>query len=142
MRFWDSSALVPLIVEERRSVACRKLFRSDPVVGVWLLTRIEIVSSLRRKERAGEMHRAEIVAALRRLEIAHGRWTEVDEFALVSDYAERLLATHPLAAADALQLGAALVLANGQARRREFVSSDEQLAAAAEIEGFSVIVPL
>jgi len=44
MRFWDSSALVPLIVEEERSSRCRVLRRADRTMVVWALSRTELVS--------------------------------------------------------------------------------------------------
>jgi hypothetical protein len=54
-------------------------------------------------------------------------WTEVDALLPVRDRAERLLATHALAAADALQLGAALVLSSERPRGKHFITSDEPL---------------
>jgi len=51
VRFWDSSALVALVVEEAQSERARELLRVDPTVAVWVLTRTEIVSALRRKQR-------------------------------------------------------------------------------------------
>ena len=41
MRFWDSSAIVPLIVEEAGSATCRRLLRADPGIGVWALSSVE-----------------------------------------------------------------------------------------------------
>jgi predicted nucleic acid-binding protein len=52
-----------------------------------------------------------------------------------------LLAVHPLTAADALQLGAALILVRDRPKGRAFVTADDRLAAAAEAEGFEVILP-
>jgi hypothetical protein len=42
MRFWDTSAIVPLLMEQRASRACRSLRRANPAVAVWLLTRVEV----------------------------------------------------------------------------------------------------
>jgi len=52
--------------------------------------------------------------------------------------ARRLLRVHPLRAADALQLGAAIVWA-GRYEGREFVSLDARLREAARLEGFAVL---
>ena len=49
--------------------------------------------------------------------------------------------THPLRAADALQVGAALVAAEEFPATLEFVTLDRKLAVAAEREGFRVIGP-
>ncbi len=141
MRFWDASALVPLICEEPRSAACRRLARSDRAIAVWALTRTEIVSAIYAKVRAGELDRTEATAALRRLEALADRWTEVDALDRVRERAERLLGSHPLRSADALQLAAAIVLADERPRRRPFVTADESLGACARIEGFDVTVP-
>jgi hypothetical protein len=34
MRFWESSALVPLVVEEPASLACRRVLRADSAIVV------------------------------------------------------------------------------------------------------------
>jgi hypothetical protein len=46
-----------------------------------------------------------------------------------------------LAAADALQLGAALIQVRDRSKGRAFVTADDRLGLAAEAEGFDVIVP-
>ena len=35
MKFWDSSAVLPLLVPEERSAALIDLFRDDPAAAVW-----------------------------------------------------------------------------------------------------------
>ena len=56
----------------------------------------------------------------------------------VRQRALRLLRVHPLRAADALQLAAALVAASEEPADLELVSSDARLSAAARQEGFVV----
>lgn len=141
MRFWDSSALVPLIVEEEASRWCRDLRRSDPRVAIWTLTRTEVVASLRRRERSGEIRAREVAASLRRLDLLERECEEVEDVPAVRFRAEAVLARHPLRAADSLQLGAALLLVDDKPRRRSFVTADRILAAAADAEGFEVLVP-
>jgi predicted nucleic acid-binding protein len=141
VRFWDSSAIVPLVLEERASVACRHALRADPVMAVWALTRTEIVSAIRRRERDGELDAAEVATALGRIEKRSERWTEVEALEAVRERAERLLGIHALRAADALQLGAALALFDDRPRGRFFLTRDTDLAGAAGREGFSVVVP-
>jgi predicted nucleic acid-binding protein len=53
--------------------------------------------------------------------------------------ARRLLETHPLSAADALQLAAALVMTEERPTGTEFVTFDIRLAEAANKEGFPVL---
>ena len=141
MRFWDSSALVPLVVREPSSSACRALLRTDPSIVAWCLTRVEIVSALRRQHREGGLRPKELAVAERLAEKLSTRWTTVDAVGLVEAEAVALLQRHPLRAADALQLGAARVVARGRPRGSVFVTRDEALASAAEAEGFDAVVP-
>lgn len=57
----------------------------------------------------------------------------------VRRHAERIVDTHPLKAADALQIGAALVAAQQNLALHEFVTLDASLAASAEREGLRVL---
>ncbi len=139
MRFWDSSAIVPLLVEEPRSLRCRLLLRADPKVVVWCLTRTECISAIRRQVRESGLSEASARKAEDRLEKHARRWSEVDAVGPVRESAERLLRLHPLRAADALQLAAALFVVEGRARRRQFVALDEALSSAADREGFDVV---
>jgi len=138
MRFWDSSALVPLLVEEPLSASCRDLLRADAALAVWVLTRTEVCSAVRRKERAHELNRPQVRQALGRLVRLEAAWTEIDALRPVRDRADRLLAAHPLRAADALQLAAALLLVQERPAAFPFVTADERLSEAAEAEGFAV----
>jgi predicted nucleic acid-binding protein len=67
------------------------------------------------------------------------RWSEVTAVDVVRRHAERLVETHPIRAADALQIGAALVAAAGDPETLELVTLDRRLAEAAEREGFPVL---
>jgi len=141
VRFWDSSAIVTLVVEEPGSRGCRELLRADTVQVVWSLTRTEILSAIWRQNRRGLLSKAALNAAEGRILKLAARWAEVIVVDLVREEAERLLRIHPLRAADALQLGAACIWAEGKYRGRQFVSLDDDLIAAARTEGFETIVP-
>jgi uncharacterized protein len=141
VRFWDPSALVPLIVEEATSPACRRLARDRSEMAVWTLTRTEMISGVWRRARNGDLDPSAMTRLLNRIAALAARWTEVTDVDLVRDRAERLLAQHALRAADALQIGAALVLTRERPRGRELVAADGELARAATAEGFRVIVP-
>jgi hypothetical protein len=142
VRFWDSSAIVPLLAEEPASRACREVLRRDGAQVVWWLTRTEALSALCRRQRDGALTRAELGRAAQRLEKLAARWAEVEPIPAVREAAERLLRLHRLRAADALQLGAALVAADDRPRGRPFVSLDDVLTEAAEREGFTAVVPV
>jgi len=67
------------------------------------------------------------------------RWIEIWDAAATRLHAERIVMEHPLRAADALQLGAALVAADGDPQSLELVTLDRRLAEAARREGFPVL---
>ena len=77
--------------------------------------------------------------SLGRLNAAAAGWMEVPATAPVREQAMRLLRVHPLRAADALQLAAALVAAGFQPDGLPFVTLDSRQADAAEREGFTVL---
>jgi predicted nucleic acid-binding protein len=53
--------------------------------------------------------------------------------------AERLVGVHPLTAADAMQLGAALLASGDRPETLVLVTLDRQLARCAQLEGFHVM---
>ncbi len=65
--------------------------------------------------------------------------TEVIDLEAVRVRAAAILARHALRPADAAQLGAALLVAEGGLRHIPFVSLDRRLADAASREGFEVL---
>ena len=76
--------------------------------------------------------------ALGRLHAVAEHWIEVPASAAVREQATRALRLHPLRAADALQLGAAIVAADHSPATMEFVTNDERLSLAAAKEGFVI----
>ncbi len=140
VRFWDTSALVSLVVEEPRSAACRRLLKDKAGVVVWALTRTEMTSAVWQRARSGDLTSTSLTRALARIEAISRQWDEIADLELVRDRAERLLAQHSLRAADALQLAAALILTRDRPRGRDFVTTDGALAQAAAAEGFRVLI--
>jgi uncharacterized protein len=51
VRFWDTSALIPLFIEEQGTARAKSWLRTDPTVVVWTLTRVELLSALARRRR-------------------------------------------------------------------------------------------
>jgi uncharacterized protein len=139
MRFWDSSAILPLIVEERTSDQAARYYESFPELVVWWGTSVECVSALARLERDGALEPRAVTQALQQLQKLQTTWNEVQPLDTVRAAAQRLLRLHSLRAADALQLAAALVAADHRPQTWKFVCLDGRLAAAAEREGFGVI---
>jgi predicted nucleic acid-binding protein len=141
MRFWDSSAVLPLIVRESSTKWSQRLYGEDPRVVVWCLSAVEVWSGISRKRRESVLGSPDIRSARKRLDRLSADWTEVDDVAPVRSRAIRLLEVHALRAADATQLAAALVLVADRPDRFPFVTLDAQLAEAADREGFDVICP-
>ena len=139
MRFWDSSAIVPLVCREEESTRTRAWLRADPVVVVWCLAATEVVSALTRKRRDGALTAVRFGEAKRRLAGLERAWSEVAALDAVRARARRLLEVHALSAADSLHLGAALVLVEERTQGIGFVSFDERLSEAAAREGFDIV---
>jgi hypothetical protein len=139
MRFWDSSALVPLIVTQATSSQTDRWFAEDGNIAVWTLTPIELASAVMRLMREGAINGSQ----------AHTSETRIDQLILsshtiidveaVKSQSRRLLRLHALRAADAMQLGAAWEWAQGRPSGRTFHTFDVRLAFAARREGFLVI---
>lgn len=141
MRFWDTSALIPLVVAERSTPRVERWLRKDPNVIVWTLSRVELLSSLERRRREEPRSESSLLAARRDLLSAWEQWSEVMSVEVVRRHAERVVETHPLRAGDALQIGAALVASEDSPATLEFVTLDRNLANAAEREGFVILGP-
>ena len=106
---------------------------------VWWETAVECASALERLVREGGLDAAGTRAAMVRLRELEKHWNEVEPTQQVRSQAERLLRLHPLRAADALQLAAAIIAADYEPKGLTFVTADERLAVAAAKEGFEVI---
>jgi predicted nucleic acid-binding protein len=123
VRFWDSSALVPLLVTEAATAAREKQVEADPAMLVWWGTPVECASALQRLGREGALQRDDSTAAEKRLRLFEQLWIEVEPTQAVRRQAERLLRLHPLRAADALQLAAALVACHHEPATLAFVTA-------------------
>jgi predicted nucleic acid-binding protein len=139
MRFWDASAIVPLVVSDAATPAVSALFREDPGQVVWCLTEVEVHSALARRDRDGSLEREPGATALKSLGELARSWEEVVVLDIVRSRAIRLLRAHSLRAADALQLAAALVVSEERPESLPFVSLDDRLSDAARKEGFPVL---
>ena len=139
MRYWDSSALVPLFFDEPRSEEMARLVGDDEDVVVWLLTSVELLSMIAPIERSSE-GLEDLLSGVRRDALERIRsCSAVTLVDAVRQRAERLVSVHALTAADALQLAAALVVSREQPETLEFVTLDKVLARAARLEGFRVL---
>ena len=138
MKFWDSSAVVPLLVVEQQRDELLALLQRDPRMLVWWGTLVECTAALARREREGALSVAHAGTALERLRDVAVAWQEILPSDAVRSTAQRLLRVHPLRAGDSLQLAAAIIAAEHEPATLEFVSLDERLNEAASREGFRV----
>lgn len=138
MKYWDSSAIVPLLVSEPATRFLRDLYKRDALMLAWWGTDVECVSALARLEREGNLDAKAMNVALKRLQVLRRGWQEVQPVEAVREAARRLLRLHNLRAADSLQIAAALVVSAHRPSTLDFVCLDERLAAVAQREGFNV----
>lgn len=138
MRYWDASAIVPLLVQEPHTAAARALLTEDAGIVTWWGTRIESTSAIARLERAAALTPRQTGEAIEALRTLAAGWHEILPADVVRETACRLLRVHPLRAADSLQLAAATVMSGGHTSQTWFVAFDDRLREAASREGFLV----
>ena len=139
MRFWDASAIVPLLMTEPTTRTVQALAAKDPAMLVWWATEVECASAVARLAREGALDESAVTQAFDRLKHLANGWHEVDPSDSIREAAVRFLRVHPLRAADALQLAAAFIAAERRPSSLDIVALDDRLAAAARKEGFVVI---
>jgi predicted nucleic acid-binding protein len=139
MKFWDSSAILPLCVKESHTDKMLEISKDDPNFAVWWGTSIECCSSLARLRRECLITEAQEDMLRGILEKMQEYWTEIEPTDEVRSHARRLLLRHPLRVADSMQLAAALVWADGNPEQQGFVCLDQRLRDAARSEGFMLI---
>lgn len=139
MRFWDSSAILPLLVEETSTPSALSFYTSNPEIVAWWGTPFECASALAKLEREAKLDSAGVTQALSQMAKLQAAWHEVQPLDSVRQVAQRLLRLHPLRAADSLQLAAALLACEHRPQGWQFVCLDARLSLAAEREGFSGI---
>ena len=105
----------------------------------WWGSRIECASALNRLERDRRFEDDGLDGSMGQLGMLAASWLEIEPLEQVRRRAIRLLRLHPLRAADALQLAAALTASDEDPQRLDLVSSDDRLSAAARREGFTVL---
>lgn len=139
MIFWDSSAVLPLLIEEEKSKRSLEVLSIDSDMWVWWGSTLECHSALSRRNREGSLTTEDYQSASESLYELSGNWNEILPSDQVRERALRLVSVHPLRAADSLQLAAALIMCEGFPRGEKIVTYDKRLAEACAREGFSVV---
>ena len=139
MRFWDASALIPLMVRETQAPLAERIAAEDGDLVVWWGSSVECLQALGRRRRDGTLTSHEEDRVRDQLDLLSSTWTEIQPVATVRETAGNLALKHPLRAADAFQLAAALLWTKNSPRGFSFVSFDDRLRTAARDEGFTVL---
>jgi len=140
VKFWDASAIVPLLVAEATTRSLQALAKRDSDMLAWWGSQVECASAVARLERDAFLDRKGAALAFDRLSHLADGWHEIEPSEIIRENAVRFLRVHSLRAADALQLAAAFLAAERRPSSLEVVTLDERLADAARKEGFDVIV--
>jgi predicted nucleic acid-binding protein len=123
---------------QARSGQVAAVLADDPALTIWWASPVECAGAVARFARNGGQSVAARSAARLLREILE-RATQVLPTDEVRLRAARIVHTHALRAADALQLSAALTWRADHSAGRGFVCMDERLSAAAYREGFNVL---
>lgn len=137
--FWDSSALVPILLPEERTSAVEGLANTEEKVTIWWGSPVECQSAISRHRRQGPLSIGVLDAATDRLTRLLGDAHTISATDELRDRARRLVTSHPLRASDAFQLAAALVWCVERPSGELFVCLDDRLREAARREGFTVV---
>lgn len=130
---------MPLLLLEQSTATMKDIFGRDRAVFAWWAAEVECVSALARVERERRLSPDDLAFAYRRLRVFCTSWYVIQPNETLKEIAKRLLRVHPLSAADALQLAAAVVASRHNPRSLEFVCLDNRLSTAAQREGFGVV---
>ena len=139
MRYWETSAILALIVDEPARERLLEPYRQDARILAWWATPVEMASAVAPREREGMISADEVDAAVKASKCLAAAWHEVFRSDMIRRTADRLLCVHPLRAADSGRLSAALIVANHDPSILERICFDGRLTAATRREGFVLI---
>lgn len=138
MNYWDSSAIIPLIIAEPKTEKVTEFWEKNNFNTTWTLTSVEVMSTLARLRRMGSLNDLLYENASKEWRKIQIMFEVIKDVEKVKVKAEHLVRIHPLKAADALQLASAMLIAEREPATCDFVTLDEQLGRAASLEGFTV----
>jgi len=141
MKFWDSSAIIPLLVREPASGWACALYAGDMTVVVAWTAHIECASAIARRALGESLTTDETRKAHHRLAALAREWIEILPTDRLKQEAVRMVSVHELRTLDSVQLSSAVIAANTRPDLLPFVTSDQVLAEAAEKQGFPVVRP-
>ena len=78
MRFWDTSAIIPLCIEEQETRSIQNIAKRDGMIVVWWGSIVECYSAFGRLRRDGFLKPKEESLSLGVLSQLAGVWTEIE----------------------------------------------------------------
>lgn len=139
MNFWDTSALISLILGQNAAEEIDSIITLDNELTIWWGTELEASSAIVRLARGRHISEARNTHALQQTRNILKEAVEIPPTIELRNEAHRAVRIHALTAGDALQLAAALVWAEHNPRGLGFVCLDDRLREAAWREGFEVL---
>lgn len=142
--YFDSNAWVKRYCRELGSVWVAEFVARGPRLACASLGLIEVVATLARKAKAGQLAPDELLAKVAQAKKDWKAFTEVHLTSEVAELAQEVAQTHALRGADAVHLASAISLRNtlpGQQDEVVIVTSDQELRNAAGRLGITVIDP-
>jgi predicted nucleic acid-binding protein len=151
-QFFDSSSLVKKYIGETGTNWVRNLFNAAPAHEIYVsrITEVEATAAIVRRRKSGSLSASDAALALQQLRSDFLiRFRILDVAAIVSTQACAIAEAHALRGYDAVQLASAIHIynrllslgANPSQISFTFISSDNELNSAAQIEGLTVENP-
>ena len=139
MRYWDPSALLPLLVSDSATCLVRGWLDEDPDMITAAHTRLELRAAIELRSHQRLLSRPLRRRLLNQLEHLCASCDEVTAYAQLTRRSVSLLARHSLLPTEAMHLGAALLASDGDPASLTIVSLHHAITLAAEQEGFAVL---
>ena len=132
--YFDTSAVVPLIVEEPSSPMCMRLWNEATRAVSVRLMYPEARAALAQAQRMARLSQEQLVRAVDQLDLLTGQMSFIEVTQRLVSVAGKLAEAHQLRGYDAVHLAAARSMADGDA---VLISGDRRLIEAAAREGLA-----
>jgi predicted nucleic acid-binding protein len=141
--YLDASAWVKRYYQETGTAWVQELFARNPALACAALGLVEVMATLARKKKAGEIAVAGFAQKTQELEADWEDFIQVQTTAEVTERAKTLAKEMALRGADAVHLASALILQDRFTEEDSliFVTSDKELKEAAQQSGLTTIDP-
>lgn len=136
--YFDSSAVLKRYLQEHGAIRARRLMRRYSTVSS-VLTPLEVLSAMTRRQAAGEMDKTALELARENLKDDAKSWELIPVEELLLQRAETVILRSRLKTVDAVHLASALSVEGHRSQHLPFITADQRQAAAARAHGLEVI---